>query len=392
MGPFEDKQMYEEHERHLGMATRAMMSLESLTEVLGEMGYTSPTSGMLVNHILSSVQESMPDLTLDNEQTGHGLTAVMEDIQAFSMKAANTIFVSSKEVNKWLNKVIEHLERDAAEFEDRLSRVSGEVKVMDRKAQAPGTFQYRSIMRNLSTGDKIIQAKLAENVDKFPTKLLQIRASINSQEFRRLLQVLETFDQTGERIHDMEALQEVFKAVDEYAKVILPYTRTGFYTLEASEGRVIRVDPQVYIGGKVIYSFVPSEIAGGADTVTSGILRTTAEQIDLKADVPYLSMERCDDLLKHISSHVQRYKTAPGFKETTEQLTALIEKFSRKFVGATRTRKKQLDPRVYVVLMNITSGFLYGLHVKALNQTSSVLGACLKYVEKSVQETQKGRG
>lgn len=393
MSQFEDKPLFDEHEDHVNRTTTSLMALESLHEVIRDISSCTPLQGALINQVLNNIQNDHPGLYLDAPSGAAGLTAVMEDIEAFSAKAASTIVISSKEVNQWIGKIVDHLEEDAKALEERLSKLGGELKSLDANVRPTGSFQYRSIMRNLCIGLKIDQSKIGVEADAFLTKMLQIRNSINSPQFNTMAGILESFVMTGDKEKDDAEIQRVFEHVENYLNTFLPRTRDGnFYSLEIGDGRKLRVDPRTYIGGKVIYSFVPSDISGGADTVTSGVLRTTIEKIDLKADIPYLSMRECADVLDHVASHIQRYKISTGFKETTARLTKAIEYFSRKHYGALRQRKRGVDPRAYVVMMNIASGFLYGLHIKALSQTSSVIGACLKYVEKSVSEAQKTKG
>lgn len=321
------------------------------------------------------------------------LSAVtLEGLEELSRDKAKDIIKGSQSVMDWLYKVLDHLHEttqgflaEVGEYEHRLKQLFMHVRQKpEHWPVPPGTFVYKSIPRNLSWHGKIDPKTLPEHLDSFLNKTYEIRHSTESPQFKELLEVMDKFESTSDKEANAKALDEVFASLQDYLFTILrTSTRGGLKDLEEIEGRVLMFDSKEYLSGHRFYAYAPVELSGAAGIVTSGIVREDGDT-ELKQELPYLKPTDCLKVLEVVKHHLHDYDDVERFKIATAHLRDLQTKFMAKYSSASRMRKDPVDPKPYVALMNIAAGLVYGMHVKALNKSVSVITAALRYVSKSV--------
>lgn len=374
------------HQRHL--------SLESFIDALPSFPQSlNPFQLKLAHAMYGDSFFLRPAMEGFTEASMEVLAAVtMEGLEELTRDKAKDIIKGSQSVMDWLYKVLDHLHEttegflaEVGEYEHRLQQVMKGIRThKDSWNAAKGGFVYKSIPRNLSWHGKVEPAEIPKHLDAFLSKAYKIRLSCNSPEFHELLKEMDHFEATSDKEATTKALDEVFVALKDYLKTILPDSTKGpLKGLEEIEGRVLMYDPTEYLSGHRFYAYAPDDVVGAGGIVTSGINRED-EDSDLKQELPYLRPKEMLAILEVVKTHLHDYDDVERFKLATAHLRELQTKFMAKYSSATRKRKDPVDPKPYVALMNIAAGLVYGMHVKALNKSVSVITAALRYVSKSV--------
>jgi cytochrome c556 len=316
----------------------------------------------------------------------------MEGLEELSRDKAKDIIKGSQSVMDWLYKVLDHLHEttdgflaEVGEYEHRLHQVMLHVRThVNAWPAAKGGFVYKSIPRNLSWKGKVDAGEIPKHLDEFLSKAYKIRQSCDSPQFHDLLKSMDTFEATPDKEATTKALDEVFTTLKDYLRTILPNSTSGpLKGLEEIEGRVLMYDPTEYLSGHRFYAYAPDDVVGAGGIVSSGISREDDES-DLKQELPFLRPKEMLAILEVVKKHLHDYDDVERFKLATAHLRELQTKFMAKYASASRKRKDPVDPKPYVALMNIAAGLVYGMHVKALNKSVSVITAALRYVSKSV--------
>lgn len=365
------------HQRHLALES-FIDALPSFPQSLNPFQIKLALTLYGESFFLRPAMEGYTDASLDV------LSAVtLEGLEELSRDKAKDIIKGSQSVMDWLYKVLDHLHEttegflsEVGEYEHRLKNFKG--------GAAKGSFVYKSIPRNLSWKGKVDAGEMPKHLDAFLSKAYQIRHSTESPQFKELIEVMDRFEATSNEEQNTKSLDEVFTTLKDYLQIILPdSTANALKDLEAIEGRVLMYDPGEYLSGHRFYAYAPTEMSGASGIVTSGIVREDTDA-ELKQELPYLKPADCLKILEVVKHHLHDYDDVERFKVATAHLRELQTKFMAKYSSASRKRKDPVDPKPYVALMNIAAGLVYGMHVKALNKSVSVITAALRYVSKSV--------
>lgn len=318
---------------------------------------------------------------IGSKVSGSGENISLEEVQDYSSKAVNFILADAKAISEWLVKSLDHLDQraeeyvtKAEEFEKRLSALS--------VTKTNGVFTYRSIVRNLTVDGKIQPAVLAVELDKFLVKIQSIFDYSAGNDFKTLLKHLQGFEMSQ---GNPDMLPDVFKASRAFYKAFLPSRQNKeIHDLAMREGRELWMDKTVYLGGKVFYAYTPTDLSETPGFLWSGFVRTTKADLDLKTEIPYLTKAQCVAVSKTLRRHAGGLIKAKQHRVVVEELLAIIERLRQKYTQA--KRKKDVDARTYILLMNLVVSHLYGIQIKAINQAEGTYKAALKYIEKSLNE------
>lgn len=323
----------------------------------------------------------------------------VEELNDLTRDKAKDIVKGSQSVIDWLFHILDHLhetiekiQADVGELDHRIHGAIHGIRTPLASWNAPkGTFVYKSIPRNLSWKQKVNPKLIPEHLDSFLHKAYAVRSSVEDPKFKTLLDSLGSFKSTTDEAENDKALKAVFKELKAYLKTILPDTTSNALAhLEKIEGRELMYDPTAYIADHRFYAYVPTDAEGAVATVTSGIVRIDQEA-NLNQELTYLRPKEALDILEVIRGHLHDFNDADKFKVASTHLRQLQTELFEKYSKAKRQRKDHVDPKPYVMLMNIAGGLLYGMHVKALNKSVSVMTAALRYVSKSVSAFEKER-
>ncbi len=308
----------------------------------------------------------------------------MEEVSDYSAKSVAFILADATSIQDWLNKSLEHIRQRVGEYVDRCEDFEQRLRNVKR-TKVQGSFNYRSVVRNLAVGQTVNPAILPAELGKFFIKAKDIQEAGASEAFSKLLDAVDAFRATGD---DEDKLKAIFKLSEAYHKTILPSKQNkDIYGLQVVEGREIWMDRTVYVGGRVFYAYTPTELTTNSGSLWSGFVRTTKADLDLKAEVPYLSKSECLQLCKVLRHHAKDFSKSNEYQAVAARLLSLIRSLEIRYSQISKQRKISTKP--YVLLMNLAVSHLYGIQIKTINQVEGVYKATLRYIETSLKELEK---
>lgn len=346
-------------------------------------GQPSKADLALEAYLLQNPESEIPDAVEFYLEQGQNEIS-MEEVRDYSPRAVGFIATDAASINEWLVKSLDHLDERMEEY-GSMARSFDEQARHLAKTKTEGGFAYRSIMRNLSTGNSVNNTTLAVELDKFLTKIQSILSYGTGSEFQKLLSLIQSYE-----LGEEGKLEAIFAASRAYYRTMLPSNSSKeIYGLQMHEGRELWLDRTVYLGGKVFYSYTPTELSESSGSLWSGFVRTTKSDLDLKTEVPFLTKAQCQAVSKTLQRHATGLLKAKAYQHTAEELLALARALNRKYVQARKQRKQSTKP--LILLMNMVVSHLYGIQVKAINQAEGTYKAALKYVAKSIEAMEENK-